>query len=185
MRKSKLNLVNELRERLTEFPQIVNQLETKDPLFKEKLLSWIKKCEELLTTHNVAEVSELAGLRSKIIGHGVTGGRGTASRKESLRIAAEVLYDVQKTTLKVYQPINKKIEELRELTAQLLLLVSATGEVRNNVTKPFDLLIDEIWRFILRNEQLKAGAIKLKTVLSPTDIQLLLAQEINLEDFSG
>lgn len=184
MRKSKLNLVDQLRERLTEFPQIVDRLEKKDPLFKEKLLSWIRNGEELLTTYNLAEVAELAGQRSKIIGQGVTGGRGVTSRKESVKIAAEVLYDVQKTVLKIYQPVNKKIEELRELTAQLLLLVSATGEVRNDAEKPFDLLIDEIWQFILNNEQLKAGAIKLKTILSPTDIRMLLAQEINLEDFT-
>jgi hypothetical protein len=48
---------------------------------------------------------------------------------------------------------------------------------------PFDFMLNEIWQFIISNDQLKAGAIKLKTSLTMEDINILIAEEIDLEDF--
>jgi len=44
-------------------------------------------------------------------------------------------------------------------------------------------MLNEIWQFIISNDQLKAGAIKLKTSLTMEDINILIAEEIDLEDF--
>ena len=183
MKKSTVNLVTALKGKLLEFPSIVNSLERKEISFITQLLIWINKSEEILTTYNISEVAQLAGLRSKIIAPKYSDDKRISFKKLQLKIAAESLFDIQNVVLKVLNPLELKVEESRELTRQLLLIVSQTQAIKYNHNLPFDNLINDIWKFIISNEQLKAGAIKLKTSLTMTDIQLLIASEIDLEDF--
>jgi len=183
MRKSTLNLVMSLKGKLLEFPELVNSLEKKEILFVHQLILWINKTEELLIAYNISEVSELAGLRSKIISTKYSEHKSTSIKKLQLRIASELLYDIQHIVLKVLTPNELKVEECRDLVKQLLLIVSQTSAIRYNQELPFINLIHDIWQYIVSNEQLKPGVIKLKTTLTLNDIQMLIAEEINLEDF--
>jgi hypothetical protein len=183
MRKSDINLVTQLKGNLLEFPGIVNSLEQKDGGFVSTLLAWIKKNEDILASYNISEVSELAGLRSKVLAAKLTDDKKILPRKAQFKMAAAVLYELQNSILHILKPVELKVEECRELVRQLLLIVSQAGLFSYQPGQPFETLINEIWQFISTNEQLKAGAVKLKTVLIQTDIQLMLAEEINLEDF--
>ena len=183
MKKSTVNLVTALKVKLVEFPSIVDSLERKEISFIPQLILWISKSEDILTSYNVSEVSQLAGLRSKIIASKYSDNKSISHKKLQLKIAAESLFDIQNVVLKVLNPLEIKVEECRELTRQLLLIISQTQAIKYNKDLPFDNLIHDIWKFIIVNEQLKAGAIKLKTSLIMTDIQLLIADELNLEDF--
>lgn len=183
MKKSILNLTVVLKEKLIEFPAIVNSLENKDVSFLSKLFLWINKLEDILTTHNISDVSELAGLRSKILTPQFSDNKRISIKKMQLKIASECLYDIQHNVLKILHPFELKIEESRELIRQLLLILSQTQQVKYNSDQPFDNLINEVWQFISSNEQLKAGAIKLKTLLPINDIFMLIAEEINIEEF--
>ncbi len=183
MRKSTLNLVISLKANLLAFPRLVNSLEKKQISFLDELILWITKSEEVLIAYNISEVAELAGLRSKLTSPKYIDQRGTSIKKLQLRIAAESLYDIQHVVLKVLNPIELKVEECRELIRQLLLIVSQTQVVKYNQDLPFSELINAVWQFIVSSEQLKPGVIKLKTTLTMSDIQMLIAEEINLEDF--
>jgi hypothetical protein len=183
MKKSILNLTVILKGKLIEFPNIVNSLENKDAFFLSQLFLWIKKIEDVLTTHNISDVSELAGLRSKILTPQYSDEKRISLKKAQLKIASECLYDIQHIVLKISTPFELKIEESRELIRQLLHILSQTQQVKYNPELPFDNLINEIWQFISSNEQLRAGAIKLKTLLPINDIFMLIAEEINIEEF--
>lgn len=183
MRKSVVNLVTVLKGSLIEFPALVTSLEEKEFSFLEKLFSWIKNTEDILTTHNISEVSEISGLRSKIIAPKFALDKRISLRKAQIKMASEVLYALQHTVLSVLNPYEAKIEESRETIRQLLIIVRQAEAIKYDKNKPFDHLVNEIWFFVVSNEQLSAGAVKLQITLSMTDIHLLLAEEINLEDF--
>lgn len=183
MNKSKVQLVYALKEKLLEFPKIVNKLEKKDIHFTDQLILWIQKSEEILTTYNISAVSELSGLRSKIIATRYSDQKSLSIKKLQLKVAAELLFDTQHIILNVLMPFESKIEECKELIRQLLLIVSQAKVIKYNNKLPLDSLIQEVWAFIISNEQLKLGAIKLRTSIQMIDIQLLIAEEINLEDF--
>lgn len=183
MKKSTIQLVNALKEKLLEFPGIVTKLDRKEIDFLSILLSWINKSEEILLSYNLSNVSELAGTRSKIIATKFSDNKGSSNKKLQLKIAAECLFDIQKIVLETLRPFELKVEESRALVRQLLLIVAQTDSIKYNHDLPFEVLINDIWQFIISNEQLKAGAVKLKTSLSFADIQLLFSEEINLEDF--
>lgn len=183
MKKSTVNLVTALKAKLLEFPGIVNSLEKKELNFINQLLLWISQSETVFATYNISEISELAGLRSKIIAPKYSDTKSISIKKLQLKIAAESLFDIQHIVLKVLNPLETKVEECRELIRQLLLIVSQTEVIKYNKDVPFEHLIHDLWQFIISNDQLKPGAVKLKTSLTLTDIQLLIAEEINLEDF--
>jgi hypothetical protein len=183
MKKSTLHLVTVLNGNLMEFPKIVKSLENKEPLFTEKLFSWILKNEEIFDNYKISEVSELAGLYSKVLIPKFSDNKNSSLKKAQLKAASEILYELQSLVLNVLKPFELKIGESRELVKQILLIISQTQLVKYNSDLPFEDLVETIWQFTNTNEQLKAGAIKLKTLLIIPDIHRLIAEEINLEDF--
>jgi hypothetical protein len=183
MKKSVLHLVNALKDRLLEFPSLVNKLERKELDFVNQFTLWLRKCEEILGSHHISNVSELSGIRSKIIASRYAEGPNGSGKKLQLKAAADNLFDAQQIVLHVLTPYEVKVEESKELIRQLLLIVSQANVIKFDKKQPLDMLIQEVWQFIVSNEQLKAGAVKLRTTIPMNDITLLIAEEIDLEDF--
>jgi hypothetical protein len=183
MKRSIVYLVNVLKRQLLAFPNLVNKLERKDLDFITHYTLWLQKAEEILTSYNIRNVSEIAGIRSKIIASRFNDDKRLPTKKLQLKIAADSLFEAQSILLNVVTPYEIKIEESKDLIRQLLLIVGQANIIKYNEKAPLDHLITEIWQFILGNEQLKPGAIKLRTTLPTSDIQLLIAEEINIEDF--
>lgn len=184
MRKSQFILVNQLKEKLQEFPGIVSSLEKKDHHFIDRIMFWLKASEDILSTYNISEVSEIAGLRSKIIASKMIEGRGTNIKKNQTKAAADALYDIQNTILTVLTPFERKINDCREIVKQLLALTSQTRTQIYEQSIPFEDFIRSIWLYILSENDLKMGAIKLKSLISEMDILMLIGDEIELSDFS-
>jgi hypothetical protein len=184
MKKSQFILVSQLKEKLQEFPGIVSSLEKKDPHFIDKIMMWLKASENILSTYNISEVSEIAGFRSKIIAAKITDGRGVNIKKNQIKAASGILYDIQNTVLSVLISYEKKINECREIVKQLLVLTAQTHTQTYNQSLPFEDFLKKVWLYILSENDLRMGAIKLKSVLSEMDILMLMGDEIDLSDFS-
>ncbi|WP_042721031.1 hypothetical protein [Flavobacterium sp. B17] len=184
MRKSQFILVSQLKEKLLEFPGIVSSLEKKDPHFVDKIMFWLKSSEDIFSTYNISEVSELAGFRSKIIAAKMIEGRGTNIKKNQIKAAAGILYDVQNTVLNVLTPYEKKMNDCREIVKQLLVLIAQTHTQIYDQNLPFEDFIRKIWIYILSDNDLRMGAVRLKSSLSEMDILMLMGDEIELSDFT-
>lgn len=184
MKKSQFILVSQLKEKLQEFPAIVSSLETKDPHFIEKIFSWLKSVEDVFSTNNISEVSEMAGFRSKILTAKFSDERGANIKKKQIKIAAGSLYDIQNIVLNVLMPYEQKMNDCREIIKQLLVLVLQTKAIEYDQKIDFDDFVKRVWQYILYDDNLKAGAVRLKSVLSEMDITMLLADEIDPENFS-
>lgn len=184
MRKSQFILVSQLKEKLQEFPGIVSSLEKKDPYFIDKIMLWLKASEDIFSTYNISEVSEIAGFRSKIIAARITEGRGVNIKKNQVKAASGILYDIQNSVLTVLTPYERKISECREIVKQLLVLTAQTRTQIYDENLPFEDFIKKIWLYILSENDLRMGAIKLKSLISEMDIIMLMGDEIELSDFS-
>lgn len=184
MQKSKLNLIKCLKEMLLEYPDIVTAFEKKDPRAKDQLLKWIRQAESVMSSYNISEVSELAGLRSKIISPRFTEHKRSSARKIQTQVAASVLYDIQHIVISALKPHEDRAEECRDVVRQLLQIISQNGTVQYRNEVLFEHFVLQIWQLIKTNEQLRPGAAKLKAMLPDTDIHLLIAEEINPADFT-
>lgn len=183
MKKSIVHLVNVLKEKLFEFPKIVNKLENKDLDFIPVFNQWLQKSEEILATYNISTISEISGIRSKIIAVRYAETKNASNKKLQLKVAADSLFDAQHILLNILIPYETKVEDSKELIRQLLQIVSQAKIIKFNKKESLQYLIDEIWQFIISNDQLRPGAVKLKSTLPIEDIHILIAEEINLEDF--
>ncbi|MCJ7934196.1 MAG: hypothetical protein MUW56_11310 [Chryseobacterium sp.] len=184
MKKSQFILVSQLKEQLLEFPGIVTSLEKKDPFFIEKMVSWLKTVEDILSTHTISEVSEIAGFRSKILAGKISDERGFNTKKNQLKITANLLYDAQNCVLNVLLPHEGKMNECREITKQILALTAQTKALHYTPEIKFEDFIQKVWWYILSDQDLKIGGVKLKSMLSEMDIIMLIADEIDIRDFS-
>lgn len=184
LKKSKLLFHRQLHGDLLEIPALVNRLERKDAAFIPELLAWIQRAEDHLLAYQSRQAAEMAGIRSRILSARHEDGNGIARRKLQWKAAADSLFALQEVLQQVCAPLEKQLYEARELIRQLLLIVAQTGVFIYRHGQEFDAFLQEIWKFINGNEQLRAGAVKLKTVFGAEDIRLLMAEEINLEDFS-
>ncbi|MDQ1098414.1 MULTISPECIES: hypothetical protein [Chryseobacterium] len=184
MKRSQFILMTQLKEKLQEFPHIVTSLDKKDPYFIDKIMNWLKSSENILSTYNISEVSEIAGFRSRIISARLTDGRGINIRKNQTKAAAGILYDIQDTVLNVLLPYERKMNDCREIVKQLLALAAPTFTPKYSTDMNFDDFIRNIWLYLLSHNELKVGAIRLKSMLSEIDILMLMGDEIELSDFA-
>jgi hypothetical protein len=186
MKKSLLNIVTQLNEKLIEYPTIVNLLEQKDFNFVATLYAWMKATEEVLKNNGLSETAELAGLRSKILATRFNDEQRTSAKKQQTKVAAEILYEVQANVVKIIKPYEARIEECRELISHLLNIVSQSEAMKfNPQTDDFQIFLNNLWNLFISHQQLKPGAVKLQSYLSHHDILRIMAEEINLADWQS
>lgn len=184
MKKSQFILVSQLKDQLLEFPAIVSSLEKKDPFFVEKMLSWLESVENILSTNTISEVSEIAGFRSKILAGKISDERSFNAKKNQLKVTANLLHNAQNCVLNVLLPHETKMNECRDITKQILALAAQTTSPLYTSEITFEDFVQKVWSHILSDNDLKLGGIKLKSMLSEMDIIMLIADEIDINDFS-
>jgi ElaB/YqjD/DUF883 family membrane-anchored ribosome-binding protein len=184
MQKSTVHLVQQLSAMLLRYPALVTLFERKQPHVLDVLNSWIDDAEQLLSSYGIVSSAELAGYRSRLIQPLYHDDHRGSLRKRQLKQAVDMLYDVQSCVQQVLQPHQLKLQQSRELLRQLLSIVSQSQAVQYDGNN-FDALVQQVWQLIGQHEQLKAGAVQLRSWLTQQDIILLLAEEINPADFQA
>ncbi|WP_027671774.1 hypothetical protein [Rheinheimera baltica] len=182
MQKSIVHLVKELSALLLRYPALVTRFERKEPQALAQLGEWLNGAEQLLSSYGIVSVAELAGLRSKLLHPGYHDDHRGSLRKQQLKQAVDMLYDVQHCVQQALTPHQQKLQQSQELLRQLLSMVSQSKAIQYDGHN-FNDLVQQVWQLICQHEQLKAGAVQLRSWLSSQDIILLLAEEINPADF--
>lgn len=182
MKISTVDLVKNLEKLLLQYPSLVNKLKNKDVDLIQQLEKWILEVENLLTKNNIAKVSELAGLRSKILAPNYSTGQRTSIKKLQFQVASEILYDIQKNVANTLLPYEVKVNEAKDIIIQLLMILSQSGTIKF-VNTNFQNFILQIWSIFSSTEQLKPSVGKILTLVSYSDALRIISEEINLELF--
>lgn len=183
MQKSIVHLVNELSRLLLAFSPLVSQFERKQPQALSALYLWLDDAEQLLSSYGLVASAELAGQRSKLTSPALSNEYRGQLRKQQLRVAVDILYPLQQCLQQVLLPYQQKLQQSTELIRHLLSVISQSGALSYNPATGFDSFVQQLWQLIGQHEQLKAGAVQLRSWLAQADIMLLLAQETNPADF--
>lgn len=183
MQKSIVHLVTELNNLLLAFGPLVTLFERKQPQALPQLMSWLQGSEQLLSSYGIVLSAQLAGFRSKLIQPLYHDEHRGGLRKQQLKQAVTMLYDVQDCLQQAIQPHQLTLQQSRDLIRQLLSILRQSGQVHYDANAGFETFVLQIWQLINQHDQLKAGAVQLRSKLSQQDVLLLLAQEINPADF--
>lgn len=180
---SSLSIMELLKNKLFEFPALVDGLKNKDYNFLELLEAWMKETEAILVNHKFSEGAIIAGYRSRIIAPLFADTQKRSARKRQLQVASEVLFEIQNTVFLVINPIEIKIDEARNLLIHLLSITKQSEAIKYNESIDFQSFISQIWKLFSTHEQLKPSSIKILTLVSQIDALRIMAEEINLSEW--
>jgi hypothetical protein len=175
MFRSTLQLTRQLSDALLQFAALVRLFERKSPQALPQLLSWIDATEQVLSGHRLVASADVAGFKSRVLAPMFDDDRrGTLRRR---------LHDLQQSVQLALQPHAIKVEQARGIARHLLQIVAQSGAVPWDPAMSYEDMVDRIWLFCTGHDQLKPLAAQLKTLLSASDIRLLLGEEIDPMDF--
>jgi hypothetical protein len=183
MQVSSLTLLESIKSKLLEFPNLVDSLKNKDYNFLELLESWMKETETILKNNNISECAVIAGYRSKLISPLFAEYQKRSNRKRQLQIASEILFELQGTILSVIKPFEIKVNEARDLLINLLSILKQSGAIKYTDGTDFQNFINNIWKLLSTHDQLKPSTVKILTLVSQVDALRIIAEEISLNEW--
>jgi len=166
MQVSSLSIVELLKSKLLEFPNLVDSLKNKDFNFLELLETWMKETETILKNNKISECAIISGYRSKIISPLFTETQKRFIKKRQVQVASEILFELQQTVVSVIKPYETKVNEARELLLQILNAIKQSGAIKYTNQTVFQEFIQSIWQLCSTNEQLKPFTVKILTIVS-------------------
>jgi len=179
MKNSILDIYESLLEKSLSVSHLVTLASKKDTQFLPEFEMWLVELEELLEKNRMAQCSEIAGLRSKIVSARYSPNTQVVKkRKQIMATAIEVVYDAQRTLLDILEPMKQKIDEAKDGISQLLGVAYQADMI--DKTMNFNEMIQQLWFTFSAHEQLKGLTSKILVFINKTDALRLLAEEIDL-----
>jgi hypothetical protein len=183
MMRSKYHLYRQLIEMLLEYSGIVDAFQQKSPLACARLSAWTRRAEDLLSTHRLPEAARIAGVRARMMNASATEDRPGVSRKRQAQAATACLEDFQQCLQDALQPVSARVEHARDGIRKLLQIIAESETVRYDKTKGFEAFCTVLWNIVSRHEQLRGQIFQLKALLPSDDLRMMLADEVDLNDF--
>jgi len=186
---SKLSLCEELQKFMFDLSRLVDQYENKDMMFVQGWKDWMLKCEKILGQHKVSKVADFAIIRSAVASaeRGVVDsdkyssvGNITSAKKMAMSIAALSLERAQITLSAILLPLEERIEQAKEITAQVLAIAWQKGTLKDHWTpgQPFTKK-QELWTMLMSREDVQGGITKVLSAVSMRDALTLVDRTLN------
>jgi hypothetical protein len=174
----------ELNALLLELPGLTSALIGREPAAVQLLTGFLERGEQLLVRNRMPQAAALAASRAALEAARLeeTGGRG---RQRQYRCALHAIGPIGAALAEALAPLEQRIDSVRLPARQLLQLIAASGAVTANGAGDLADLIERIWQMANQHDQLKPLAMQLRIALGGPDILLLLADELDVADFSG
>ena len=185
MFRSILQLNQQLSGLLLEVPGLVSRFERKAPDALARLMAWIDRTEEMLSSHRLIEAADIAGLKSRILAPIFDDDRHGTLRRRQQAVAVGLIHDLQEALQQALRPRALKIVQARDMARQLLQIVAQSGAIKYDPAIAFEETIERLWVLCTQHDQLRPLAAQLKVLLPNDDIRLLLAEELDPADFVG
>lgn len=179
-----LESVEKLGGMMLEFSNLVNAYASNDPGFVSLYVKWLVLAENYLQKLALPECSALSAIRVEVLGivrenpEPHRGGRRANSRKEKRNRIARTIPNANSVLEQVIAPMRQRIQEARELSAQLITvafqigLLGEMGKGIENASYNFQLLFHKL----SENESTRTGMVQLKLLVSQIDAMAMLDQ---------
>lgn len=169
---STLDIVQALYDKLQQVPDIVNAFERRDGTAPALWLDWLTKTSELLKQFGYAESSAIAGIKADVLSKVAE----KQTRKEKLVAMLATINPAQSIVLRLYTPLNEKIENVRTFLTQVLTQIKEAGMLQYDNNSDFTLFINNLFEQLKSNEQLSNSINNAVSNLGRNDIVRLLAE---------
>ncbi|CAM1342520.1 hypothetical protein [Tenacibaculum amylolyticum] len=180
MRKSTTKIVGDIETQLAKISNIVDLLEKKRTASSQILKNWLSETEDTLQQLSIPEASMFAVKRGELTTFLPKDSRN--KRKEFFHFSATLLTGAQGDLWDVYKKHTEKLESATQLIHQLLHIIYQTKQFKYDPNEDFTLFIYQIWDFCCAHDQLKAITVQILSLINKTDVLIVLAKEIEIEN---
>lgn len=180
MKKSILNTLKSIEGQLSKIQHIVNLLEKKSTLSSKELRNWLAETEEMLQQNRLPESSVFSAKRGVLSTYYPKNNQ--QRKKELLHFCSGILSQAQEDLWTVYKRLSDVVESAKTSIKQLLGVIYQVKQFKYDASVNFTLFIQEIWKFCTQHEQLRGLTSQVLSVIGLTDVLIILAEEIEIEN---
>lgn len=167
---------------LIKIHSLANLLEKKDAKGVVEFRNWLLETETSMKKYDLPQVSQLASIRTQLANYIPKNGK--SKRKEFYNYTATLLAQAQDDVWQTNVNYKEKTEKAVDLINQLLNLIYQSNAFNFDKTQDFTFFLENIWSFCNSHEQLKGITIQILSLISKSDVLILMAEEINLEELT-
>ncbi|CAM1365183.1 hypothetical protein [Tenacibaculum xiamenense] len=180
MRKSITKITSDISLQLNEISPIADQIQKKSTQSIRNFSNWLTTTEDVLKNLNLPESSKFSVKRSEL--SAFIPSAGGSKKKEHLFLTATLLTQAQQDLWEVFTAFNEKLENAKKLINQLLGLLYQTNEFKYDANEDFTVFIHDLWNFCHQHEQLKGITGQILSLVNKSDVIIIMANEIDLEN---
>lgn len=182
MRKSIKTVVTELNSQLSKIQEIVNLLEKKNLQGVTNLRDWLFGTEELFKKLNLPQGSKFSVKRGELTNFLPQEKRN--KKKELFHFAAAILATSQEEIWAICSTRMETLDNCKKLIRQLLNLIYQSKAFTFDSSQDFTLFIENVWSFCNSHEQLRGITVQLLSLINKSDVLLIMAEEIDLQELT-
>jgi hypothetical protein len=183
-----LRIVNleEFHRLLLRVPSLVDVLDERRSDAPGAVRAWLLEVEGVLENNRMPLVGSIAGLRARLdsasrgaVPKGVVVTGSVTTRKVRNAVAAEVLQEAADTLAAEIAADDARIDEANRIARQLAIAAQLKGMV-NGPPPAADHAdaLQAIWRSLLSEPEIGAGAVHLLSLVGPNDAVIVLDRAI-------
>ncbi len=183
MVESTIDIASAIQAKLLLVPELVCKFENKDIYALQDWLAWIKDSEALLKKYNFAECAEIAGLHALICHEELK--IYTDKRIKKKTVIAQAVSTVnpsQQILQNIYNRLQEKIENVRVVMKQILVVAKSAGLLNFNSEKEtFTQFLQSLLNQFKSHVQLAPSINSAIASIGRFDVIRILAEEISFE----
>ncbi len=182
MQKSIIAPAEKLQAKLMMVSMLVDQFEQKKHHALQDWLSWLSETEALFKEHNYSQVSKLAGLRAEILAIGYESLKRREKQRAQNQRSLATIGVAQDIVQERYQRLADKIEKVREILKQIILVAKEAGFLEQSMIsgENFTQFVEQFLWQMRNHEQLKPSINLAIATVGKYDTMRIIAEEIEL-----
>ncbi len=179
MKKSILEPARVLQEKLFEIPTLVSSFQNQELNTLKKWMTWLEELELIFKNYNFPQCAELAGYRASILSsYNVATEKRKEKRKKVHQAALTSIQPVQQILSDKSEELNQKIDQVRSLIKQILLVAKDAGIIQYNPNTDFMFFVESLLHEFKSHEQIRSSINSAILLIGKHDVIRIIAEEI-------
>jgi len=178
---SYLKIYEALNSQFAKISEIAFLIRQRDLKCISRLKEWLLTSEILLKGYSYSESLEMAGFRGQLIAAQIGRNKDIPEGKQEINAILELLEPAKDTMLNVISPVELKIRESEKIVKEILAEQLEMNEFSWNNGLNYRDFILAVWRTLLKQDNTKERANKIKKLIGEEDALKLISDQIKIE----
>lgn len=178
---SHLKIYETLNSQFAKISEIAHMVRQRDLQCINRLKEWFLATERLLRGYNYNESLEIAGFRGQLIATQIASDKDVPEEKQDINAILELLEPAKDNMISIISPMELKIRESENIIKEILTEQLEMNEFAWNNGLNYRDFILAVWRTLLKQNNTKERANKVKLLIGEEDTLKLISDQIKIE----